>query len=76
MSTRTTNGTSETLQHEAQIVITCMSPERRDLVNQIMTEWKKYKKDYKKQYGGKPSRYGMIYWLVRYSNLIRPTENK
>lgn len=76
MNSNTTTGNCNHLQQELQVVITCMSKEHRDLLHKILKDWKIYKKKYKRQYGKKPTRYGMIYWLVRYSNLIQPVKGE
>jgi hypothetical protein len=58
------------------VSINCVSPEARGLIDTIMEEWSKHKKDIRemtnrKNYRG--SDYGLVYWLVRWSGLVQPS---
>ncbi len=55
------------------IAICCISPEARDLLDTIMEKWEEhYKKVKTKTY--EPTFYGFAYWLVRWSELIKPKQ--
>ena len=57
------------------VTLACMSPEARDLLDNIMAEFEKHKKDFHKSFPGKTiTIYGFAYWLVRYSGLIEPSK--
>jgi hypothetical protein len=57
------------------IMIGCISPEARDLLDTIMEHWEKHYTELKTMHGDKyePSFYGFAYWLVRWSGLIQPS---
>ena len=46
----------------------CIAPEAKDLLDKIMAEWEKTEQE--------TSIYGFAYWLVRWSGLVQPTNNK
>jgi hypothetical protein len=53
------------------ITIACISPEARDLLETIMAEFEKHKKEFHNLFPGKRiTIYGFAYWLVRHSGLI------
>ncbi len=56
------------------VMLGCISPEARVLLDCIMEEWEKHEADLKKLMGDKyePSHYGFAYWLVRWSGLVKP----
>lgn len=56
------------------VTLSCISSDARDLLDTIMQEWKKHIIDAERIMPDyEPSIYGFAYWLVRYSNLIRPS---
>jgi len=57
------------------ITIGCITPEARDLLQNIMDEWEKHLKELKKVHGKnyEPEYYGFAYWLVRWSGLVQPS---
>ena len=62
------------------IILSCITPEARDLLDRIMSAWVEHETgmtEYAKQRGvhyGEISHYGFAYWLVRYSGLIEPSK--
>lgn len=54
------------------IIIGCISPEAKNLLDTIMIEWEKHLNELKETNGKdyEPSYYGFAYWLVRWSGLI------
>lgn len=65
---------SELSEPATGIILGCISPEARDLLDTIMEHWEKYYADYKQlKNNTEPTFYGFAYWLVRWSGLIQPT---
>jgi len=66
----------------ANIVLTCITSEARDLLEKIMAAWAEHEagmRDNARQRGvelGEISHYGFAYWLVRYSGLIEPSKSE
>lgn len=62
------------------IVLSCITPEARVLLDKIMEAWEKHEaamRESARARGvnlGEISHYGFAYWLVRYSGLIQPAE--
>ena len=57
------------------ISLNCISPEARCLLDTIMAEWEKHKKDFHKIFPKKRlTVYSFAYWLIRWSNLVQPSE--
>lgn len=56
------------------VLLGCISPEARDLLDTIMERWEEHYKDLKKTAGEdhEPTFYGFAYWLCRWSGLIQP----
>lgn len=67
---------SEFIKVSNTITLGCISPEASELLETIMSEWKKHSKELKKSNPKyKPSHYAFAYWLVRWSDLIQPKIN-
>lgn len=55
------------------IMLGCISPEARELLDTIMASWEPHYEELKKNNENyEPSFYGFAYWLVRWSGLIQP----
>lgn len=59
-----------------KIEINCISPDASKLLDDIMELWFYHESDLKKSFPEKPiTIYGFAYWLVRYSGLVKPTQD-
>lgn len=58
------------------IMLGCVTPEARNLMDEIEKEWEKHEVELKKLKPDyvSPDVYGFTYWLVRWSGLIQPAE--
>ena len=58
------------------LVLGCISPEARELLDTIMAKWEEHLAELKKAHGPDytPTHYGFAYWLVRWSGLVRPSD--
>lgn len=58
------------------VVLGCISPEARELLDTIMEKWEEHLAEIKKAHGPDytPTHYGFAYWLVRWSGLVRPSD--
>lgn len=68
---------STTTKRVGPVTISCMSPEYRDCLENVMNEWKKHKRKLPKTINGRryqPGIYGFAYWLIRWSGLVRPAK--
>jgi hypothetical protein len=66
---------SSQIQVGSNIILNCISPDARKLLDTIMAEWEKHLVEVRKHTPDyEPTPYGMAYWLVRYSGLIEPAE--
>ena len=54
------------------VTLGCISPEARELLDTIMSEFEQHKKQFHRLFPGKRiTVYGFAYWLVRNSGLIQ-----
>lgn len=61
------------------LTVNCMAPDHRDCLDRAMAEWKEHKKQLPKKIGKKryvPGVYGFAYWLIRWSGLVQPVDQK
>jgi hypothetical protein len=57
-----------------QIILSAISPEASDLLDQIMLHWQAHCIRLPPGYPQDPA-YALAYWLVRWSGLVQPTPN-
>lgn len=62
-----------------KITLTCMEPEKRDLLDMVMEEWSKQWSQLPEKYRSPQDPrdvYQFAYWLIRWSGLVQPANTK